>query len=119
MIIAACKAAGAWLGNVWDERLSRPFRPQRFHPPSTQGIGLRPQPWARISRPVGLQGLASFHPGGVGSRGRSLHTDQGKDSSAYFQRTHWNLWERLLHRREDTRIGNLVKVVVFQPRKGA
>ena len=35
-------------------RLSRPFRPQRGADViGTQGIGLRPQPRARLSRPVG------------------------------------------------------------------
>ena len=34
---------------------SRPFRPPGWGPFSfvSQGIGLRPQPWARVSRPVG------------------------------------------------------------------
>src|SRR3954469_466112 len=36
-----------------DRKLSRPFRPRGFVISSTQGIGLRPQPWARVSRPVG------------------------------------------------------------------
>jgi hypothetical protein len=37
-------------------RLSRPVRPQGGDMPFPQGIGLRPQPWAGISRPVGPVG---------------------------------------------------------------
>jgi hypothetical protein len=33
--------------------VSRPFRPQRVVNLSTQGVGLRPRPWAPFSRPVG------------------------------------------------------------------
>ena len=33
--------------------LSRPFRPPGCVPLPSQGIGLRPQPWAQLSRPVG------------------------------------------------------------------
>jgi HIT domain-containing protein len=33
--------------------LSRPFRPQGLGTIFSQGIGLRPQPWAGVSRPVG------------------------------------------------------------------
>ena len=34
-------------------RLPRPFRPQRIVLPPTQGIGLRPQPWAPSPGPLG------------------------------------------------------------------
>jgi hypothetical protein len=37
----------------WRYPFPRPFRPQEILPALTQGIGLRPQPWAGISRPVG------------------------------------------------------------------
>ena len=33
--------------------VSRPFGPQDLRSFLTQGIGLQPQPWARLSRPVG------------------------------------------------------------------
>src|SRR5947209_1626363 len=36
--------------------LLRPFRPQRWGAFLSQGIGLRPQPWAGVSRPVGPAG---------------------------------------------------------------
>jgi len=39
--------------------VSRPFRPHFVYQFSTQGIGLRPQPWAPFSRPVGPDGPAS------------------------------------------------------------
>jgi hypothetical protein len=38
---------------------SRPFRPQEWGALFTQGIGLRPQPWAGVSRPVGPVGRSS------------------------------------------------------------
>jgi hypothetical protein len=46
-------------------KVSRPFRPQRTGCPFSQGVGLRPRPWAGISRPVGpVEGS----PGGVSPR---------------------------------------------------
>ena len=39
-------------------RFSRPFRPRVCRVLLTQGIGLRPQPWAPFSRPVGPAGPA-------------------------------------------------------------
>jgi hypothetical protein len=39
-------------------RFSRPFRPQGWEGLLTQGVGLRPRPWALISRPVGPDGPA-------------------------------------------------------------
>jgi hypothetical protein len=36
--------------------ISRPFRPHRVVNLSTQGIGLRPRPWAPFSRPLGRKG---------------------------------------------------------------
>jgi len=52
--MAACKVARAPLPFVsMQPGLSRPFRPPGGAGCFTQGIGLRPQPWARISRPVG------------------------------------------------------------------
>jgi len=39
--------------------VSRPSRPHRVVNLSTQGIGLRPQPWAPFSRPVGPDGPTS------------------------------------------------------------
>src|SRR3954454_8494789 len=39
--------------------VSRPFRPHRVVNLATQGIGLRPQPWAPFSRPVGPDGPAT------------------------------------------------------------
>src|SRR3954471_23859340 len=77
------------------ERLSRPFRPQRFNHSSTQGIGLRPQPWARISRPVGPAEPATLRIKAIPTGGvtediitvnpilsQSLNTDQGSSDSA-------------------------------------
>src|SRR6185436_20372319 len=37
-------------------RLPRPFRPRTMARLLTQGISLRPQPWAPLSRPVGPEG---------------------------------------------------------------
>jgi hypothetical protein len=39
---------------------SRAFRPHRVVNLSTQGIGLRPRPWAPFSRPVGPDGPATI-----------------------------------------------------------
>jgi hypothetical protein len=49
MSLAAWKVARTGSGR----KLSRPFRPQPFCHLSTQGVGLRPRPWAPFSRPVG------------------------------------------------------------------
>jgi hypothetical protein len=43
--------------------VSRPFRPHRVVNLSTQGVGLRPRPWAGISRPVGPAGPGVCAPG--------------------------------------------------------
>ena len=42
-----------WAGQSLVQKFSRPFRPQGGVALFPQGIGLRPQPWARVSRPVG------------------------------------------------------------------
>jgi hypothetical protein len=51
--------------------VSRPFRPHRVVKLATQGIGLRPQPWAPFSRPVG--------PDGPTTRVMGLSIDQTTD----------------------------------------
>ena len=72
--------------------LSRPYRPRWFDRLSTtQGIGLRPQPWALFSRPVGPESprlfrdrpLARF---GVSFRGPSWPC--GRATSAAAERLH-------------------------------
>jgi hypothetical protein len=39
---------------------SRPFRPQDCGDLLTQGIGLRPQPWAGLCRPVGPEATSTL-----------------------------------------------------------
>jgi hypothetical protein len=52
--------------------VSRPFRPHRVVNLSAQGLGLRPRPWARFSRPVGPDGLGACAPGKPVWRGRDV-----------------------------------------------
>ena len=47
------------LPNRDPQTVSRPFRPHRVVNLSTQGVGLRPRPWAGVSRPVGPVGRFS------------------------------------------------------------
>jgi hypothetical protein len=47
---------------ICQDGFSRPFRPQNRVLFLSQGIGLRPQPWAGVSRPVGPVGRSTDRP---------------------------------------------------------
>ena len=55
-----------------------PFRPQHFRHLSTQGIGLRPQPWAPFSRPVGPNAEPEADDAAPGMRAFQTPSERGR-----------------------------------------